>query len=346
MKPARAWFLKLTITSFIFLVIPFGGVMAFNFYIDPLWNFTHSNEYNDFQQGFNERIQKTNWINAREGELDFDSLMIGTSRTTYINPSSFDEKVLHYGLSELHVTEYRDYMRYAQSKNSKPFDKIYMELTVRSFDTWVKPAFTEAQGFFDDSEKPFQRYTSLFSYDTFERAKFNYEISRDNYTDIYRAYDRDLNVFTDVEQEDMAARLIKLENQLKARDDYSKNWASFDKDYKMRLINMRNEFPDAEFVVFTDLALADRLKLTIEHPQYTDMYKRYVREVVEVFGKLYSFHGYNEVTTDWSKFFDVYHFYPEVGDRVAHDLQNGVDTDILTIVTEENMEQYFESLGI
>lgn len=345
MKP-RSWLLKLTLTSIVVLGIPFGGVMAFNYYIDPLWNFTHSNEYNDFQNGFNERIQKTNWINAREGELNFDSLMIGTSRTTYINPSNFKEDVLHYGLSELHVTEYRDYMEYAQKKNAKPFDKIYMELTIRSFDLWVKPVFNEAQTFFDDSEAPFQRITSLFSYDTYERAKFNYEISKNNYTDIYRAYNRDMEVFTDVKQEDIAARIVKLKDQLKARDEYNPKWAAYDEDYKQRLLNIRNAFPESEFIVFTDLAIADRLKLTIEHPQHTENYKRYIRHIVEVFGKVYSFHGYNEVTTNWDNFFDVYHFYPHIGDMVARDLQNGVNTEILTIVTEDNMDEYFESLGI
>lgn len=345
MEP-RQWFKRLVIVSFLVLGIPFGSILAFNFYIDPLWNFTHANEYNDFQNGFNERIQKTNWINAREGDIQADGLLIGTSRTTYINASNFQEPVLNYGLSELHVTEYRDYMNYAELKNGKPFDTIYMELTIRSFDLWVKPAFKEAQSFFKDSEAPYQRFTSLFSYDTYQRAKFNYEISRANYTDIYRAYDRQMEVFTDVGQEDIAARIVKLKEQLKARDDYNAQWAAYDEDYKARLLNIRNDFPEAEFVVFTDLALADRLKITIEHPQHTANYKRYIRDIIDVFGKVYSFHGYNDVTTNWDNFFDVYHFYPEIGDRVAHDLQQKENTEILTIVTSDNIEAYFDSLGI
>jgi len=155
-----------------------------------------------------------------------------------------------------------------------------------------------------------------------------------------------MEVFTDVKQEDIAARIEKLKDQLKARDEYNPKWAAYDEDYKQRLLNIRNAFPESEFIVFTDLAIADRLKLTIEHPQHTENYKRYIRNIVEVFGKVYSFHGYNEVTTNWDNFFDVYHFYPHIGDMVARDLQNGVDTEILTIVTEENMDAYFESLGI
>lgn len=37
-------------------------IIVLNYVTDPLWLFDHSNQYNDIQQGFNERQQKVNHL--------------------------------------------------------------------------------------------------------------------------------------------------------------------------------------------------------------------------------------------------------------------------------------------
>ncbi|WP_431028546.1 hypothetical protein [Lysinibacillus sp. LZ02] len=342
MKP-HIWLLKLMLVSIVVLGIPVGGVMAFNYYIDPLWNFDHSHEYNDFQRGHNERIQKTNWINSHH--FDFDSLMIGTSRTTYINASNFEERVFHYGLSSLHITEYLDYMQYAQSKNPKEFETIYMELTVRSHDLFYGPEFSEAETFFSQSEDPFYPVTSLFSKDTYDRAKFNYDISKNNYAGIPRTYDRNLEVTTSYVGKDIGERIEFFKNQLVEREANGPEWI-YDPNYRGYLEEIQAAFPHSNFVVFTDLMPAERLQLTIEHPQIQPTYKQYITDIVEVFGAVYSFHQYNDVTRNHANFFDLYHFYPSVGDLVAKELQRREPSELLYIVTKDNIDEYFAQLGI
>lgn len=341
MKP-HIWLIKLVFVSLIVLGIPVGGVMAYNYYIDPLWNFDHSNEYNDYQIGFNERIQKTNWINAHD--MNFDSLMIGTSRTTYINASNFEEKVFHYGLSSLHITEYLDYMQYAQSKNKKPFGTIYMELTVRSHDLFYGPAFSDAESFFSQSERPFYPITSLFSKETHDQAKDNYEISKANYSEGPRTYNRDLEVSTSYPGKDINERIEFFKNQMADRTANGPEWV-YDPNYRGYLEEIKAAFPDANFIVFTDLMPAERLQMTLEHPQIQPIYKQYISDIVDIFGAAYSFHAYNDVTRSHANFFDLYHFYPPIGDLVAEELQRREPSDLLYIVTKENMEDYFKRLG-
>ena len=87
MNRYKKWLLQFVVGGFIVFFLIFGGVVYFNYYIDPLWNFNHKNEWNDFQDGFDERQQKTNYILSHP--FQYDSLMIGTSRVTYMNQFEF-----------------------------------------------------------------------------------------------------------------------------------------------------------------------------------------------------------------------------------------------------------------
>ena len=52
---SKQWMKRLFLTTFILVILPVTAVMGFNFYIDPLWNFSHQNQYNDYQIGFDEK---------------------------------------------------------------------------------------------------------------------------------------------------------------------------------------------------------------------------------------------------------------------------------------------------
>ena len=70
----------------------------FNYTIDPLWTFGSSNRYNNAQPGFDERQLKTN--RAYFGGLkQYDALMLGSSRGTYINQHDFKTmKLFNYSI--------------------------------------------------------------------------------------------------------------------------------------------------------------------------------------------------------------------------------------------------------
>src|SRR4051812_12979960 len=120
MSKYKSWLIKLIITSLLVIAPIVGFVMYHNYQIDPLWNFNHANEYNDIQIGFDERQQKTNYVMARP--FNYDSLLIGTSRVTYMDQSSFvNDDVFNYSLSEMHIDEYSPYINFAKDKKGSAF---------------------------------------------------------------------------------------------------------------------------------------------------------------------------------------------------------------------------------
>ena len=112
-----------TFTFFSLIIIVLGSIMSFNFYIDPLWTFNHSNPYNDVQTVIDERQQKVNRIHYQP--FEYDTLLIGSSRTTYINQNDFqDMNVYNFAASDLAFKEYKSFINYAKSENDGEFKRI------------------------------------------------------------------------------------------------------------------------------------------------------------------------------------------------------------------------------
>lgn len=344
LKP-RIWFLKLVIVTAIVIGLPVGGVMGYNYYIDPYWAFTHSNDDNNMQRGFNERVQKTNWLKAR-APLHAQNLLIGTSRTTYINASNFEQSIFHYGISALHVQEYLTYIKYAEKHNGQPFDTIFMEISARSFDVEYANRFPDTYARIAETEKEFYRLTHLFSYETLVRSIQNHEIAEIGYSPKPRLYDRDLHVQTFFESRDISKRLYFYQYNQDKREAKNEHENLYDPSYKETLLEIRNSFPNSQFVVFNDPMLMERLEITFTNVHLREGYKRYIRDVVDVFGIFYSFHVESDMTKEHSRYFDLFHYYPETGDQVAEAIQHPENNPFVFAITKNNIEEYFAQLGI
>ncbi|TKC17013.1 hypothetical protein [Robertmurraya kyonggiensis] len=337
---SEIWMKRLLLTTIIIIILPVIGVMGFNYYIDPLWNYSHKNRFNDFQIGFDERQLKTNYINSRS-KFDYDSLLIGTSRVTYMNYNEFEnEKVFNYSLSSMHIDEYLPYIEYATKKNHKEFDTIYMELYVDSYDGNVKNTNKDSKVYIEKAEDPFYKITSLFSQSTLESSIENFNISKMNLYDGPRSYNRDNVAQTTLSNEAIPRLWMKFKDffETKPSDSYV-----YDSEYKQKLMDIRNKYPNTKIVVFTDLMPAEKLKLILSNEAYRNAYERWYRDMVDVFGEVYSFHGYNRITENLDNFFDWFHYYPKIGDEMIHAIQEPSENkDILYIVNENNIEEFFD----
>ena len=95
-----------------------GALSAFIYYIDPLWLFGTSHEYNDVQVAFNERQQKMNHIYYQP--FEYDTLLLGSSRSTYINQHDFEGMdVYNFAVSNISVREYNAFIEIAKEKEMK-----------------------------------------------------------------------------------------------------------------------------------------------------------------------------------------------------------------------------------
>ncbi len=341
MKKYRNWLFKLLLTTSIIVLPPLVGVMGFNYYIDPLWNFNHENNSNDFQIGLDERQQKTNYISNRP--FNYKSILLGTSRVTYMNQSKFEnDDVYNYSLSEMRIDEYLPYLEYAKKQKRDSFDKVYMELYFESFRIGSN-AYKEPHEIIRNASNPLYRYTTLFSYNTLKLSIENKRISDANYYDSYRSYNRHNIAKTAYVNEE-------IESTWKAFQDNYDNWRTkdnypYDEAYIEKLQTLKEENPDSEFVVFTDPMPASKLAITLTDPLYWDAYVRWFEEMTSVFGKVYSFHHINGYTSDTQYWFDNHHYYPNVGDKMIAHLDNReMDSAFCTVVTKGNLQQYLTSL--
>lgn len=339
---SKQWIKRLFLTSLIVVVLPVSAIMGFTYYIDPLWNFDHKNKYNDYQIGFDERQQKTNYINSRK-KFSYDDLMIGTSRVTYMNEHHFkNKKVFNYSLSSLHIDEYLPYIQYATNKNGKDFNTIFMELYVNSYDASTINTNRDPSTYFQKSEEPFYRITSLFSKSTFDSAVNNYKISKANYYTGPRSYNRD-NVGETTYPND---RLQPLWDRFKAAfEDTTTRPFIYDDEYKQKLLAMKRTYPNTKFVVFTDPIPSKRFDLILSNKEQRQAYERWFKDMIEVFGEVYSFQGHTSITTDMNNYFDWFHYYPTVGDKMIAALQHpNEQTDIVRVVTKDNLQKYLHSI--
>ncbi|WP_456364382.1 hypothetical protein [Priestia aryabhattai] len=341
---SKQWIKRLFLTSLIIVVLPVSAIMGFNYYIDPLWNFDHKNKYNDYQIGFDERQQKTNYINSRK-DFEYDSLMIGTSRVTYMNQHKFkNEKAFNYSLSSLHIDEYLPYIDYATKKNGKDFKTIYMELYVNSYDSTAINTNRSPSIYFQKSEEPFYKITSLFSKSTFDSSIENYKISKAKFYAGPRSYNRD-NVGITTYPND---RLEPLWDRFKASFEATTSKPFiYDDDYKQKLSAIKKAYPNTRFVVFTDPIPAKRFDLIMDNEDQRNAYKRWYKEMVSIFGEVYSFQGHTPITTDMNNYFDWFHYYPNVGDDMIAAFQNPAKhKDILKVVNDNNLSKYLNSVYI
>lgn len=339
---SKQWMKRLLLTSLIVVVLPVSGVIGFNYYIDPLWNFEHKNEYNDYQLGFDERQQKTNYINSRES-FDYDSLLIGTSRVTYMDENEFDtEKVFNYSLSSLHIDEYLPYIKYATEKNGDEFDTIYMELYINSYDGNVVNTNQTPSNYINKAEDPFYRFTSLFSYSTLKSSIDNFKASKDNFYNGPRSYNRENVAQTTYPNDRLPALWERFESSFES--SATKPYV-YNEDYKNKLVELKETYPNTRFVIFTDLMPVKRLELILSNQEHRKAYERWYKDMVDVFGTIYSFQSVNATTTDLNNFFDWFHYYPSVGSKMINALEKPKENrDFITVVNKDNLEKYLNNL--
>lgn len=308
----KSWF----ISTLFLILFPLFLLGAFNWYIDPLWCFGHSHQYNRIQMPFDERQQKTNYVTFHD--FEYDALLLGSSRVTYINQHDFKGlKVYNYGVSNMLLEEYYDYVEYAKKKNGRDFDYIIIGL-----DFWATnrnktlPSPIEEPYFYINRASSFgYRYKMLFSYDTYQLALKNFRASRDG-KEVNFAYDRNnvktLLPVTPEERENKIANTVTTYRE-KLYKDYEYM------PVKEMLLKLKKANPHTRFIVFTTPESLPLMQL-IEKEGLTPYYERWLRDCVEVFGEVYHFMYPNSVTSNLDNYYDASHFYPYVGTMIAHRL--------------------------
>ncbi len=154
-KWLKIWF-SITI---IFLSI----VGAINYIIDPLWTFSHSNKFNSIQNHFNERQQKTNYIYFN-GLNNYDGVLLGSSRTSYINQNDFHNiHIYNYALNGMHPSDYEGYINFTKNVKGTALKYIIIGADFENSKKHEKKELKASSYYINNTTSLFYRYKMLFS---------------------------------------------------------------------------------------------------------------------------------------------------------------------------------------
>ena len=104
-------------------------IVGLNFFIDPMWFFPYSNKFNSLQVDFDERLQKSIKLKYNEDLENIDTLLLGSSRSTYYNQNKFGNlKVFNFAFSGAYPYEYKYFINYAKALKGDKFKNIILGL--------------------------------------------------------------------------------------------------------------------------------------------------------------------------------------------------------------------------
>lgn len=320
----------------------------FNYAIDPLWNFSNSNRYNNAQPGFDERQLKTN--RAYFGGLEqYDALLLGSSRVTYVNQHDFKTmNVFNYSGVSMYPVEYKGWIDQAKKIKGGPFKTIIIGV-----DFWGSNAGSFAQHQMNNTPPPshylnitesfLYRYKMLFTMDTLDRSIESIEHSSNLGTTDYTRDNvkRTIKVSASRKQNAVNTQISLYQNRF-----YGKGF-HYNTKIKKYLETLKKENPDTRFIIFTTPIAADLFKILIQSGNLPD-YDRWMRELVDTFGEVYDFMGVNSITSYPNNYADLHHFYPYIGtliaDRVTGVKNSALPKDFGIVVTKKNLESYLEMI--
>lgn len=305
-----------------------------NYVVDPLWIFNHNNKFNSKQLSFNERQQKTNFLYFNKTE--YENVLIGSSRTTYINPNAFSAlgKTFNYAVNGLLPYEYKVLLdNFKVINGSKPKHII---LGLDFFSTNKNRNKTKNDiNYIENTLSPLYSLKSLFNGDSLKYSIRTLKIQNKTKK---AYYDRFNTKYLDKFDRNIIEKKVKAGFPIKNHKNYV-----YDDKLKDEYFLLKNRYPDSKYIVFITPVIMDGLnkynKLNLNR-----YYFLWLHDLIEVFGEVHTFMYPNSITTDIYNFFDPSHFFPDVGDKIASSiiLNRNKNGDFGIKLNKDNLDWFID----
>jgi hypothetical protein len=321
------------------------GIAGFNILIDPLWFFAHENYVNRAQLSFDERAQKTNWLQSHAGE--FDAVLLGSSRSTYIGQPDFAPwRLFNYSVSGMWPLEYRPYLEHFTKVNGQPPRRVV--LGVDFFGSGLPSGEgPRPEGYIDRAGDPRYVAGSLLSLDLLTKSLATFYRSLGLGGDVRSMdhYDRsNVRYLSEALGEADRQRAV-LKNLEGYRDRQYGPQYVYNPQLQGYWRELRAAYPDTQFAVFTT-PIAEPLFALMIRMGHFDHYARWLSELVTEFGEVWDFMGINSVTSQPGQYRDAEHFNERIGRMIADRLLGrpvpADHADFGRRVTRENLAAHLE----
>lgn len=327
MKRYRTWL----ITLLLLCMIPLLAVGLFNYFMDPLWCFSHSHRWNQAQLDLNDRQQKTNALIYQKP--DFDSILLGSSISTFINYNDFTGmKVYNYASPLMKPWEYAGYITNARKACGGQLKNVFIGMDFFGSSKLFRERFDEPVKYYETANSFLYRYKTLFSIKTFDFSKRNLQQSRKPTRAVYtRDYVRSYP--------QLRPHKLRINDKDRLPYEYNEKLPTI-------LAGVKEAGRGAKLTIFVTPISKHWICYYVNHGLMPD-YERWLRELTTVFGGFYNFMYLNPVTEDDTNFFDPEHFYPKkVGPLIVDKLMGRPDNhpEFGVLVTAENLESHIRFL--
>ncbi|MFC0272317.1 hypothetical protein ACFFIX_12815 [Metabacillus herbersteinensis] len=334
------WLRYILIRSLLILIVLETFVLSWNLWIDPLWLHTNEHSWNNRQYGFDERKQKMNRL--IHTEKAYDSIIIGSSRSTFIDPEDFESlNVFNFSASSMQPQEYKGYIAAAQNKLGESLKTVYLGVDFQSTNMDRESQYPSPELYEKNARSYLWTLRDLLSLDTVEVSN---KVARSSLSDQnqfpgIRYYNRNGVAFPKPVNKRMRAEYIEeAENSIK-NDRYE-----YDTSIRSLYVELKEAFPGIQFVVFTTPVSSVRLDMLSGSTAYQNGFENWMKDLVDIFGEVHHFMNKNSITEDPNSFYDSQHMYPSVASKLTNALQypERVTDDFGVVVNKSNLSYFLK----
>lgn len=315
---------------------------AYNYFIDPLWQWPHSHHLERWHRGFNERLLKTNYLASRD--VNIDTLILGSSVSSYFRPSWLGtENGFSYISNGGQPREFAERIEYAKKRSGMPIRLIFVEAwNAYMFDReWN---FEEPSYYIENAESAVKKIRNLFSLSTLGYSLQARKTPKHGYYFVDRFGQPSECRYPLSQFDDADKKRQETDAYLAGKKGlYS---APYDAAYPQYFADIHRAAGDAEVIVYSPPVVWQDMKLFAEMG-HLDMFEQRLRELVSEFGRVYQFFYPNPIAMDNANFNDTHHPTGEAAELIMGiimRLRSGEITEDTEhggiLLTNENIEEW------
>lgn len=305
--------------------------------VDPLWLGNHENWYNRFQPTYDERLTKTLKLVYGVPKKSFDSLLLGSSRATYLPTNRFHTlRAFNFAVSSLYPGEYLKMLELFAEEQGEPKTIIIGADFFATRNDWedrIGPYLKDARS------KSFL-VPKIFSLDTLKRS---FQIVLLNASGKHpsvgdEGYDRKLGkaFYRGPQHTPYYKPMLRKYCNVVYGPSYTYN-----SDLPEIYSQVATRFPDTSFVIYTSPTTGVLYDALIHSGRFDD-YARWLTLLVETFGEVRDLMGHNAFTDNPDNYYDYHHFSAEGGEWLVEHALEAQEPAIGALVTPATLKVYLE----
>ena len=328
------WVVKFLLLSLVLMAI----LASSNYILNNNYYFNH-NLVKFEKHSPDERKYKANYIYNNKLNNDFDTVILGSSITTFLDQKRFyPSNAYNFAVNGMIPAEYKSALNYLEKYNSTDIETVILglEFFVSNVNEVKRINASNIEKYLTIKDDLLSLIKYLTSVDNIIQP-IQSLLGRN--TKFYRH-------FSNVKSHDkLSLHEVKynIEHGLK-RTAEELNRYKYDENYKRILKGFVDSNKNKDMTVFISPQSYPYFALLLDLK--FDEYSRWIRETVSIFGDVLYFNYPNEITSNYlNNYQDARHYTSQSGDIIVDDIVNSSHNNYVTL-TMENVDSYLKVLKL